>query len=586
MNPNQPTPSETRNLMIAIAIGLVFMTGWQYFYEMPLRARQAELAKQKRIEEVQTAPDAAAPTAGLAPPAVTRADVLAAKASEKLPISSPKLHGSLSLKGGRIDDLTLATYHETLDKSSPEVVLLSPSATAESYFAEFGWLPSDTSTEVPGPETLWSADATKLAPDAPVTLNWVSPQGVAFSKQVSLDDQYLFTMRMEVKNTSTQPVTLYPYGRIQRNFNDDHKHFFILHEGPLGAFNSTLAEVNYKDLREEGAQSFDSKGGWIGFTDKYWLAALLPDDSQTYSAKMQYLRNAQSNEKLGVYQTDMRGQAVTIAPGESFSLTHRLFAGAKVVSVLDDYRARYNIPLFDRAVDFGMLYFLTKPIFTVLDFLFGFVGNFGIAILLLTVFIKALMYPLANKSYTAMSQMKVLMPKIKDLQERHKDDKMKMNTELMNLYKTEKVNPMSGCFPLLIQIPVFFALYKVLFVTIEMRHAPFYGWINDLSAPDPTNVFTLFGLIPWDAPTALHIGIWPLIMCVTMVLQQRLNPKPTDPVQAKVIAYMPYVFLFMFAKFPAGLVIYWAWNNTLSILQQRVILHRVERKKALTGHVS
>jgi YidC/Oxa1 family membrane protein insertase len=279
------------------------------------------------------------------------------------------------------------------------------------------------------------------------------------------------------------------------------------------------------------------------------------------------------------YQADYRGEAVTVEPGKTLKITNRLFAGAKEVEVLDQYRDRYNIPLFDRAIDFGWFYFLTKPIFHLLNFIYAFVGNFGVAILALTVMVKLVMYPLANKSYTSMSQMKLLMPKVKELQERYGDDKMKMNTELMALYKREKINPMSGCLPILVQIPVFFSLYKVLFVTIEMRHAPFFGWIQDLSAADPTNVFTLFGLVPWDAPHFLHIGIWPLIMTATMVIQQRLNPKPADPVQATVIQYMPFIFLFLFANFPAGLVVYWAWNNTLSIVQQRAIQWKLEHKK-------
>jgi YidC/Oxa1 family membrane protein insertase len=341
--------------------------------------------------------------------------------------------------------------------------------------------------------------------------------------------------------------------------------------------NNILEDIQYESLRDDGARTFADARGWIGITDKYWLTALVPEAGTMFDAEYKFFKRGDHD----AYQTDLRGSAMEVAVGQTAQTKVRLFAGAKVVERLDDYSAKYDIPLFDRAVDFGMLYFLTRPIFGMMTYFHSLTGNFGVAILLLTCVIKILLFPLASKSMTAMSRMKKLTPKMTELRERYKDDKMKMNQEIMALYKREKVNPVAGCLPLLLQLPVFFALYKVLFVTIEMRHAPFFGWVKDLSALDPTNLFTLFGLIPWDAPAFLHLGIWPIIMCATMVVQQRLNPKPADEIQAMVMNWMPFMFLFLFASFPAGLVIYWAWNNVLSILQQLYINMRLKQKGLL-----
>lgn len=584
LSPNNP---DSKNLILALVLGTLIMGGWQYFYEGPrVAAQQAAIAEQKKlaaaVEKIGALPQSTAlqsnvPHAGADEARLTREALLAKQSDARLPIRSNSLHGSVSLIGGRIDDLTLAKYRESLDKNSKEVVLLAPTASKESYFAEFGWLAGSEAIALPNAKTLWQADGKELTPEHPMTLRYKNPQGITFIKKITLDKKYLFTIEMQVENKGQSPVTLYPYGLIQRTYDDvGHKHFAILHEGPLGVFNNALTNEKYKKLKEEGVQKFDADNGWIGITDKYWLSALIPDKAHPFSAQMKYL----TRDGKDAYQVDYRGQALTIEPGQSASVSNHLFAGAKEVNVLDKYRDEQGFALFDRAVDFGMFYFLTKPIFYALNFIYKFAANFGVSILILTVCIKMLMYPLANKSFTAMSKMKLLMPKVKELQDQHKDDKLKMNTAMMELYKKEKVNPMSGCLPILVQIPVFFSLYKVLFVTIEMRHAPFFGWIADLSAPDPTNIFTLLGLLQWNPPAFLHIGIWPLIMCLTMVIQQKLNPKPTDPVQAVVISYMPYMFLFMFATFPAGLVIYWAWNNTLSILQQRVIQKKIERQSA------
>jgi YidC/Oxa1 family membrane protein insertase len=387
---------------------------------------------------------------------------------------------------------------------------------------------------------------------------------------VAVDENYMFTVTQRVENTGGEAVTLHPYALVSRHGTPQTSGFFILHEGPIGVFDNTLREVDYDELREEGVISQATTGGWIGITDKYWLAAVIPDQNDPVEARFVHQRS----DNIDIYQTDFTGGAVAIGPGETVESTSRIFAGAKRAQLLDHYAQTYNIAHFDRAIDFGWFYFLTKPLFYFLIYIQRYVGNFGIAILVLTVVIKLLFFPLANKSYKAMSQMRRLQPEMLKLRERFGDDKMRLNQEMMALYKREKVSPASGCLPMLIQIPVFFALYKVLFVTIEMRHAPFFGWINDLSAPDPTSIFNLFGLIPVDLPQFLIIGAWPLIMGVTMYLQQKLNPQPPDPMQAKIFMMLPVIFTFMLAQFPAGLVIYWTWNNVLSIIQQWVIMRR------------
>jgi YidC/Oxa1 family membrane protein insertase len=515
---------ENRNMILAIVLSIAIILGFYYFFELPrMRAQQAALEAQRAQQTEQQAqtgqqpvPGATAPLpgAGVAATAAapTRAEALAA--SPRVRIDSPRLSGSIALTGGRIDDLVLDDYKLTTDPKSPKIELLNPATGKDAYYAEFGWLPPDSAVKVPGPDTLWQASSPTLTPDHPVTLSWDNGAGLRFERTIALDHNFMFTITQRVVNQGSTPVTLYPYGRILRAGTPHTAGYYILHEGLIGVLGGTLHEIKYKDLAKDGSLKQGSTGGWLGITDKYWLVA-------------------------------------------------------------ERYRDELGLPLFERAVDFGLLWFLTQPIFWVLDQIYRFIGNFGVAILLLTVMVKLLFLPLANKSYRSMSQMKKLGPKIQQLKERYGDDRQKLNQEMMELYKREKVNPVSGCLPVVIQIPVFFALYKVLFVTIEMRHAPFFGWIHDLSSPDPTSVFNLFGLVPWDPPAMLAIGAWPLIMGVTMFLQQKLNPTPPDPVQAKMFMALPVVFTFMLAKFPAGLVIYWAWNNLLSIAQQRFIMWRM-----------
>ncbi len=563
---------DQRNMILAIVLSIAIILGFYYFIELPrMRAQQEALEAQRARQTEEQARPAETPTggAGAAAEVATRSQALAAV--PRVRIDSSRLSGSIALAGARIDDLVLDDYKVEVEASSPRIELLNPAGGKDAYYAEFGWLPSDPAIAVPGPEALWQASSDTLAPDRPLTLGWDNGAGLRFERVIALDRDYMFTVTQRVINQGDEPVTLFPYGRIVRAGTPETAGFYILHEGLIGVLGGTLREVDYDDVAEDGAFKEETVGGWLGITDKYWLVALAPDQQQPISAEFVHFTAAD----LPHYQADFRGQGVTVAPGAAAESTSRLFAGAKEVRLLEGYRDELGLPLFERAVDFGLLWFLTQPIFWALDIINRFVGNFGVAILLLTVAVKLLFLPLANKSYRAMSQMKKLAPQMQELKERFGEDRQKLNQEMMALYKREKVNPVSGCLPIVIQIPVFFALYKVLFVTIEMRHAPFYGWIQDLSAPDPTSLFNLFGLIPWDPPSLLAVGAWPLIMGITMFVQMKLNPAPPDPIQAKMFMALPVVFTFMLAQFPAGLVIYWAWNNVLSILQQRFIMWRM-----------
>ena len=580
---------DQRNIIIAAVISIAIIFGFQFFYEMPRMKEQQEALEQQQAAQTaqtpgQTAPDVTSGTApalpeATAPAVLDRAAVIAEGGRVK--IDSPRLAGSIALKGARIDDLVLKGYRLTVEKNSPNIVLLSPAGTKDAYYAGFGWL-AGQGIATPGPDTVWQADGGTLSPQSPVTLAWDNGQGLRFSQTFSIDENYMFSVTQKVENTGQGAVELFPYGVISRTGTPSIAGFYILHEGLVGVLEGTadsegtLKEVSYSDVAEDGEIPYESVGGWLGITDKYWLVSLIPDQEAAINARFAHTLRGQTD----VYQADYRAGSVSLAPGASAESSARLFAGAKEVRVLDRYDEAGGIQKFDLAVDFGWFYFLTKPIFYVLDYLYRAIGNFGLAILALTVIIKAVLYPLANKSYKAMSRMKLLTPEMTKLRERFKDDKARLNQEMMGLYKREKVNPAAGCLPILVQIPIFFALYKVLFVTIEMRHAPFYGWIQDLSAPDPTSILNLFGLLPYAVPdlgplAILSIGVWPIIMGITMFLQQKLNPAPPDPIQARIFMMLPIVFTFMLGQFAAGLVIYWAWNNILSIAQQRLIMWRM-----------
>lgn len=562
----------TRNLVFAIVSSILILFLWQYFYVAP-RLEQVKKQQEEAIKSANEHKEAVKKSLPVAENIISREDALAT--GGRIKISAPRIHGSISLKGARFDDLTLAKYKIAVTDDSPEVILLSPGNTKDLYFAEFGWVSPDKSTLVPDANTIWKSDTTILSPEKPATLSWDNDQGLRFYVTIAIDENFMFTVTSKVENYGQESVSLLPYGILNRTADTHLQSFAILHEGALGVFDGVLSEIRWPDIKEDKKQAFKSNNGWLGFTDKYWLTAIIPGQGDNFDSNFTHFARSGQDR----FQADYMGQKHDIAPGAAITVKSHLFAGAKEVGLLDTYAKSLNAPLFDRAVDFGNLYFITKPLFKLLTLFHVLVGNFGIAILLLTVAVKLIMFPLANKSYMSMNQLKVLQPQVKELQDRHKDDKLKANKAIMELYKTERVNPMSGCLPMLIQIPVFFALYKVLFVTIEMRHAPFFGWINDLSAPDPTTLFNLFGLIPWTPPALLHIGAWPLIMAITMYLQQLMNPAPTDPIQAKVMKFLPVMFLFMFASFPAGLVIYWAWNNALSIVQQWLLIKKVGGKK-------
>lgn len=587
---------DNKNLILAVAVSLLilfgFQAGFNYFFPKPPAPVPSASSETATEPSSPTPPAGAAgqtaapgappapaavpgeggtptvPGGGIAPLPQGRADVLAH--GPRARINTPRIHGSIALTGGRIDDITLAQFRETLDPNSPEIVLFTPPGTKDAYFAETGWVPIGNAVAVPGPDTVWTADVEELTPQTPLTLSWDNGSGLIFRRVITIDDYYLFTIRQTVENRGDTPVTLAPYSLVARFGDPPVSGFFILFEGPLGVFNGTLEEVSYKDLQEKGTITHQTTGGWIGITDKYWMSAVIPDQQVPIDARFVHKRPNNVNQ----YQVDFVGAQLTVEPGATIESNSKVFAGAKIVTLIDRYAAEYGIKRFDLAIDWGWFYFLTRPMFYALNHIHGWVGNFGVAILLLTVAIKLLFFPLANKSYRSMAKMRKLQPEMVKLRERFGDDRMRLNQEMMALYKREKVNPASGCLPIVIQIPVFFSLYKVLFVTIEMRHAPFFGWIQDLSAPDPTTLFNLFGLIPFTPPQFLMIGAWPLIMGVTMFLQQKLNPQPPDPIQAKVFMALPVVFTFMLAHFPAGLVIYWSWNNLLSIIQQWVIMRR------------
>jgi YidC/Oxa1 family membrane protein insertase len=424
---------------------------------------------------------------------------------------------------------------------------------------------------VPGPDTVWQAQSgATLTPQSPVTLSFDNRNGLKFTRTIALDDKYMFTIDDQVTNTGSEPVTLYPYALVSRHETPHVQGFYILHEGLIGVVDDSLEQITYKKAIANPPAAFKSQHGWLGITDKYWATVVIPEQGKAFDAKF----SGSQTDGRDRFQTDYLMAPLAIAPGATGEAKGNVFAGAKEVHLVDSYAKRYGIPKFDLLIDWGWFYFLTKPMFFALDFFYKRVGNFGIAILIVTLCIKLILFPLANKSYVSMSKMKKLGPEMQRIKERFGEDRMRQQQAMMELYKKEKVNPASGCLPILVQIPVFFALYKVLFVTIEMRHAPFFGWIRDLSAPDPTNIFNLFGLIPWDPPHFLMIGIWPIIMGITMWVQMKLNPAPPDPVQQKIFAWMPVFFTFLLASFPAGLVIYWAWNNTLSVIQQSVIMAR------------
>ena len=585
----------TRNYFMAIALSVIVVFGWQFFYMTPKLneqqkiedARQAELKKQQAATkttatgDAQTSAtgDAATPSVsdvsvpgalGTAGTVLDRQDAL--KKSPRVLIETPSLSGSINLTGARIDDVKLKGYRETIDKNSPTIALLNPANTKDGYFVELGFLGGSEASPFPVATTVWTVESgDKLTPDSPVVLSYTNPAGVTFTRTFKIDDKYMFDVTDKVTNASGQDVSVSPYGRVTRKNKPSVASAYVLHEGFVGVLGGSLKESKFSSIEEEAAKYPDNDAGWFGITDKYWAAAIVPTQGHKFTTEFQY-RTSTTQEHL--YEATFLQAEDKIAAGGSQEYHSLVFAGAKEVPVIDAYEAKDKIPEFNRLIDWGWFKFLTKPMFSLMDFLNRYFGNFGLAILGTTVVVKLLFFPIANRQYASMAKMKMVQPKMEELKAKFTDDRMGLQTAMMELYKQEKINPLAGCWPIFLQIPVFFALYKVIYITIEMRHAPFFGWIQDLSAPDPTNIFTLFGLLPYTPPTLLMLGIWPLIMGVTMFLQMRMNPTPPDPTQAMMFTWMPVIFTFMLGSFPAGLVIYWAWNNTLSIIQQGYIMRR------------
>ena len=569
-----------RNYYIAIVLSVLIVFVWQFFYMGPKmetqqkieEARQAELANQQKanankpvVVDSKGQPVPGAEGTNIA--VVDRATALAQ--AKRVVIDTPALSGSINLTGARFDDLKLKKYRETVDKNSPIIELLNPGNSKDGYFVELGYTGGAKDISVPSMSTEWTVSGNnKLTPETPVMLTYTDPAGVAFTREISVDKDYMFSVKDTVKNGSTTDIALTPYGRVVRYTIPAHAPAYVLHEGFVGVLDGVLQETTWaKDT--EPVKHPGNKDGWFGMTDKYWAAAIVPPPGMVFDTDFSHISKGQS-----LFQADYREQAGTLKAGETKSYTTRVFAGAKEVPVVDRYQDEYKITDFYKLIDWGWFKIITRPMFKLMDWLYKYFGNFGLAILGTTVIVKLLFFPIANRQYASMAKMKTLQPKMEELKTKFGDDRMGLQQAMMQLYKEEKVNPLAGCWPVLLQVPVFFALYKVIYITIEMRHAPFFGWIQDLSAPDPTTIFNLFGLIPWDPPQALMLGVWPIIMGFTMFIQMRMNPTPPDPTQAMIFTWMPLVFTFMLAAFPAGLVIYWAWNNTLSVLQQGVIMKR------------
>ena len=578
--------SDQKNMIMAAALSFLVIVLWQFFLAPPppdpaLVAQQQAQQQSQPQEMVEGVPAGPLPTASVTVPLEQ-----ALAATPRVGIATPRLTGSISLRGGRVDELRLLDHRETVDRTSPPVEQLFPYGTENPYYVVWGWTPARGSQTgpTPGADTAWTLESGEtLAPGKPVALAWENGAGLTFRREFSIDHNYMFTVTQTVQNNTDQPLTLAPYGTVARHGTPKTIGFYILHEGAIGHFDGTLKEINYKDMLDFAADPAEggpaervgvAANGWLGFTDKYWMTTLIGGPDRAFTAVFKAVQTAAGP----VFQTDLRHAAVTVAPGESASVTDLMFSGAKEVRLLQAYERDLGIDGFVNAVDWGWFFFFTKPIFWMLMAIKDVIGNMGFSIIALTFVIKAALFPLAWKSFVSMSRMKKLQPEMEKIKERVGDDKMKLQQEMIALYKREKVNPASGCLPILVQIPIFFSLYKVIFVTLELRHAPFIGWIRDLSAPDPTSVLNLFGLLPWSPDglpamlTLLSIGVYPVLMGVTMWMQQKLNPQPTDPIQAQIFAIMPFMFMFMLGSFASGLVIYWIANNIITFSQQYIIM--------------
>ena len=557
---------DSKNVLLAVILSTAVIVIWSVMFPPP-EIENTTSDDTTIVEKNESKPQA--PKIKIKDPdkKITRQDAI--KQSDRINISNEKIFGTISLNGALIDDVTLKNYKETLNEDSKQVVILNPKKSENGYFLETGWATSEN-IKVPNHDSKWRVIGNNtLAPKQPVTIQWDNNEGLIFKKKLTIDDKYLIIVEDSVQNLSQKNINLFHYSQITRNKKPDVRNFYILHEGLIGVVGEELKELSYEDIIEK-KESYKNNSGWFGITDKYWLSAIIPQKGKNFNAEFTYDKQFKANYII----TD----PTIINSNETKKNVATLFIGAKEVSVVDGYAEQSGINKFDLAIDWGWFFYFTKPIFFVIDYLYKISGNFGIAIILLTAAVRLIFFPLANYSFVSMAKMKALQPEMQRLKDLYKDDKQKIQMEMMNLYKREKVNPVSGCLPVLIQLPFFFAIYKVLFVTLEMRHAPFFGWIQDLSAPDPTTIFNLFGLIPWDPPSFLIIGIWPILMGLTMWIQQKLNPAPPDPIQAKIFMFFPFFLTILLASFPSGLVVYWTINNVLTMAQQYVIIRKTKTK--------
>lgn len=561
---------ENKNVLLAVILSTAILIGWSFYFENPEEAqrKRAEIQGKTETQTSIQKPEAHQPSKANPAKSISRNEAL--KESDRVLIENKNLSGSISLRGALIDDIILKNYRETLDPNSKPIVLLSPKKYEQGYFVESGWATTKSDIKVPDNNSLWQIkEGKKLTPNSPITLEWNSREGLIFSKKIEIDDKYLFKITETVRNDKNRAVDLFHYGQITKNAKPTTENFYILHEGLIGVVDKNLKEETYSAVEKE-KKTYNGKSGWFGITDKYWMSAIIPESGKSFKGEYSYTNNYKANFIIS--------EPNTISPQKSTTGNIKIFIGAKEVYPIDNYAEKEKIDRFDLAIDWGWFYFITKPLFFVIDYIFKIVGNFGVAIIILTALVRIVFFPLSNYSFKSMAKMKVLQPEMLRLKELYKDDVRRTQQEMMALYKREKVNPLSGCLPILVQIPIFFAVYKMLFVTLEMRHAPFFGWIKDLSAADPTTIFNLFGLIPWEPPTFLMIGIWPILMGITMYLQQKLNPAPPDPIQAKIFAWFPFIITIMLASFPSGLVIYWTASNILTMAQQYYIMRKTTVK--------
>ena len=561
-----------KNLLIAVVLSVVILVGFDFFFKPEKKQFQENSVEQTQMNQrVDSGEDDNLPSINSQiENKVNKDDKLV---EERITFNSKRLSGTINLIGATMDDLSLKDYFETINKEN-KIKILNPVSSVSPYFLRIGWASPDKSIKLPNKDSKWKSQKKSYSENEKIELEWNNGEGLTFFRTIEFDENFLISVVDKVQNKSPKTIKLTNFSYLRRlNYRPANK-FFILHEGPLGVFNDTLKEVSYDEIEENNEIIETTKNGWIGYTDHYWQVTIFPETNETFKARFKNLKNRNNSVQIDFINENIK----TLRSGESLKTKSYIFAGAKEVPLIDQYIKKIGINKLDLSVDFGWFYFLTKPLFYALHFLSSLVGNFGVGIIILTICIRIVLFPLANKSFKSMNSMRMITPEIQRIRERYKDDRQRMNQEMFAMYKEKKINPAAGCLPILIQIPIFFALYKVLFVSIEMRHAPFFGWIQDLSAPDPTSLFNLFGLIPWDTPAFLTIGIWPILMGVTMFLQQKINPPPPDPLQAKIFMMLPFIFTFLLATFPSGMVVYWTVNNILSIAQQYILLRKQSKE--------